>query len=233
MPYRLWVRHRENKTRKKRRFPRVPALGLRLLKWECRPACIAEAGQILDVHRDVVTSESIPLLRRGRSSTLSRTWWPMSLEKMTFGHQFNNPVDNIIWPAPLQYLTFGRQFNHPVDNIIWPAPLQYLTVGLQFNQSILGVVWPASLKHLTFGVSFNQRIRGVGCPSSLTHLSFGMYFNRPKSTLSIAPHLLQSYDITACVLASLKYHLGVAYPVRALKSKCANVVRTHDEFPCS
>ena len=56
---------------------------------------------------------------------------------------------------------------------------------------------------------------------------------RRKSNLSIAPHLLQSYDITTCVLASFQCHLGMAHAVRAFESKCANVVGTHDEFPCS
>ena len=50
---------------------------------------------------------------------------------------------------------------------------------------------------------------------------------RRTSTLSIAPSLLKPYDITTCVLANLQYHLGVAYAVRALESKCANVVRPH------
>ena len=56
---------------------------------------------------------------------------------------------------------------------------------------------------------------------------------RRASALSIGPHLRQSYDITTCVFASFHYHLCVAYAVRALESKCSNVVRTHDEFPCA
>ena len=56
---------------------------------------------------------------------------------------------------------------------------------------------------------------------------------RRESVLPIAPHLLQSYDVTPCVLASLQYHVGVAYAVRALESECVNVERTHDELPCS
>ena len=32
---------------------------------------------------------------------------------------------------------------------------------------------------------------------------------------------------------NLPYHVGVAYAVRALESECANIERTHDEFPRS
>ncbi|CAM9113762.1 unnamed protein product, partial [Laminaria digitata] len=54
-------------------------------------------------------------------------------------------------PAMLQSLTFGVDFNQPVEKVEWPASLQRLTFGGLFNQWLARVDWPPSLQQLTLG----------------------------------------------------------------------------------
>ncbi|CAM9273401.1 unnamed protein product, partial [Laminaria digitata] len=72
---------------------------------------------------------------------------------------FNEPIHRVAWPASLQRLTFGVPFDQPLESIAaWPPQLQHLTFGCFFNQPIVGVLLPPSLVSLTFGPHFNQPI---------------------------------------------------------------------------
>ncbi|CAN0173235.1 unnamed protein product, partial [Ectocarpus sp. 12 AP-2014] len=59
-------------------------------------------------------------------------------------------------PASLQQLSFGDCFDQPLSEVVWPAFLQQLSFGLHFNQPLDEVAWPTSLQHLSLGDSFNQ-----------------------------------------------------------------------------
>ncbi|CAN0589936.1 unnamed protein product, partial [Ectocarpus sp. 12 AP-2014] len=104
--------------------------------------------------------------------------WPASLQQLSFGDVFNQPIVGIVWPASLQRLEFGREFNQAVLEAVWPVSLQQLSFGREFNQAIIGTVWPVSLQQLSFGREFNQAIIGTVWPVSLQQLSFGREFNQ-------------------------------------------------------
>ena len=77
------------------------------------------------------------------------------VKQLTFRDAFEDKVDDVAWPPSLQRLTpslqrltFGHRFNQTVDGFVWPASLQQLTFGYHFNQAIDGVVWPATLQQL-------------------------------------------------------------------------------------
>ena len=79
--------------------------------------------------------------------------WPACLQCLTFGHFFNQSLDNVTWPAGLQSLTFGLNFNQSLDNVTWPKGLQRLTFhsidGRRLTES--GVVLPRTLQTLVTG----------------------------------------------------------------------------------
>lgn len=97
-------------------------------------------------------------------------YWPDSLQRLTFGYEFNQPIDRVSWPTSLRQLTFGCRFNRKIHEVTWPPLLQQLTFVGGFNQAIDRVVWPVSLRRLSFGNYFDQRLTGVKWPTGLEEL---------------------------------------------------------------
>ncbi|CAN0141711.1 unnamed protein product, partial [Scytosiphon promiscuus] len=93
--------------------------------------------------------------------------WPTSLQKISFGDSFNQPLWGVALPESLRQLTFGDSFNQSAKDVVWPTSLQRLTFGKQFDRPIEGVVWPTSLQRLTFGCDFDRPLVGVVWPTSL------------------------------------------------------------------
>ncbi len=96
--------------------------------------------------------------------------WPVSLQQLAVGSNFNQSIAGFVRPASRQQLSFGWNSTSRLSES-WPAPLQEQTY---FNQpTAVRVVCPAPLQELTFGWKFNQPIVGVVWPTSLQQLSFG------------------------------------------------------------
>ena len=102
-----------------------------------------------------------------------------SITHLTFGTNFNQPVNAL--PPSITHLTFDRysKFNHPVDSL--PSSITHLTFGdySKFNHPVSNL--PSSITHLTFGINFNQPVDSI--PSSITHLTIGSEFNQPVNAL--------------------------------------------------
>lgn len=107
--------------------------------------------------------------------------WPSSLRDLTFGDQFDQPLDGTVWPPSLLRLEFRGVFDQPVTGAAWPPCLRQLVLSSSFNHPIIGVVWPATLEKITFGGGFDQPIEGTLWPSSLRYLEFGDSFSQPVS----------------------------------------------------
>ena len=59
------------------------------------------------------------------------------LKWFIFGGEFNNDgVQALVFPKRLERLVFGHYFDQPVEGISWPGSLQQLTFGWGFNQTI-------------------------------------------------------------------------------------------------
>lgn len=56
-------------------------------------------------------------------------WWPASLQKLTFGLEFNRHINDVVWPRSLQQLVFGEMFDHLIDSVTRPKFLQNLKFG--------------------------------------------------------------------------------------------------------
>lgn len=105
--------------------------------------------------------------------------WPVSLKRLTLGPSFNQPIVDVVWPRSLLQLTFGGHFNQPVADVVWPASLLQLSFGELFDQPIADVVWPSFLVELIFGSRFDQPIVDVAWPASLQQLAFSWSFDQP------------------------------------------------------
>eukprot|EP00913_Durusdinium_trenchii_P017424 g16378.t1 len=143
--------------------------------------------------------------------------WLSNLKNLTFGHGFNEELQQILLPSQLQTLrfgndfnqslkgilgtleqlqsvTFGNSFNQSLEDVKFPPSLQVLIFGSDFNQTLLGVAWPQSLKRLTFGVHYNQTLEGVALPETLETLTFGVEFNRSLDAVDL-PKSLQTLTL--------------------------------------
>jgi hypothetical protein len=130
-----------------------------------------ELGKIADL------KTLVNILESDFFNTEIKTQLP-DLEKISFGHLFNQKINITILPTTLKYLTFGHKFNQIIDSEVLPKSLVELTFGNDFNQKIKPGVLPQSLTHLTFGNNFNQEIEPNIFPPSLTHLTFGDDFDQ-------------------------------------------------------
>lgn len=64
-------------------------------------------------------------------------------------------VSTLNWPASLQQLTFGEHFNQPILAVVSLSSMQQRTFVWNFSRSIRGEGWPVALQELNFGVFFN------------------------------------------------------------------------------
>ncbi|CAM9373459.1 unnamed protein product [Scytosiphon promiscuus] len=120
----------------------------------------------------------------GFNQPIEEVKWPMSLERLDFGWSFNQPIKGVTWPTSLQHLIFLSRFNQRIDGFVWPPLLQELIFGGYFNQPIGGVVWPTSLRYLSLGHAFNQSVHGIVWPPLLDVLIFGRRFNQPINSVT-------------------------------------------------
>lgn len=108
-----------------------------------------------------------------------------SLQTITFGATFNQPIHLGGLPSNLHSLTFGHCFNQP----IFPPRLCRLTFGSQFNQSLTYNQFPDSLTRLTFGTDFNHILNRGILGDSLTHLALGRGYSQILSTKTLPSNL--------------------------------------------
>lgn len=99
---------------------------------------------------------------------------PASLTHITFGDDFNQPLNNL--PASLTHLTLGRYFNQPLDGI--PSTLIYLSIGLYFNHPIDNL--PQTLTTLIFSSLRSKSEYSITTlPASLVTLMLPLIWQHP------------------------------------------------------
>ncbi len=114
--------------------------------------------------------------------------YPSSLEEITFGYNFNQPLDNL--PKNIKKIIFHERdegsshphyysnFNQSIDNL--PEGLTYLKLESCFNNSVDKL--PSTLKYLELGYNFNKTIDSL--PSDLEELVISSkMFNYPVNNL--------------------------------------------------
>lgn len=113
----------------------------------------------------------------------------------------------VAWPKQLERLTFGGNFNHPIDansGVTWPEGLRTLAFGLAFNQPLVGVQWPAKLRKLSFDGVFNQPLDRAVWPRALEELTLGWHFDQVWCSRS-AKGWYSTYN-------TVQHSLGVGFP---------------------
>lgn len=88
--------------------------------------------------------------------------WLTFLQKLSYGHSFNQPEVGIAWPASRQHVSLGLQ-----RGVVWLASVQRLSYGDDLNRPVVGAEWPDSLQRSSLGHNFDQPIVGVDWPASL------------------------------------------------------------------
>jgi len=170
-----------------------------------------------------------------------------STKKITFDNLFNQKIDYQLKRfKQLTHLTFGRQFEQPVDSLELPNTLLYLEFGHYFDQPVSKLKLPHSLTHLVFGRWFNKPVHELNS-KSLTHLVFGENFEHPifleknndkfpsLTNLTVQPcldHSVDNLDLHFCTsLKHLKFngYIGLWFYVIVDKIKLPDSL-THLEF---
>ena len=59
---------------------------------------------------------------------------PPTLTHLTFGLNFNQPLDNVTLPLKSTHLTFDVCFNQPLENVMLPSTFTHLTVAKRYNR---------------------------------------------------------------------------------------------------
>eukprot|EP00752_Nemacystus_decipiens_P007126 g6382.t1 len=112
---------------------------------------------------------------------ITRVAWPASLERLSFGLAFDQPVEGLRLPPGMTHFSFGSSvFNHPVQGVAWPEGLPELFFGDGFNQDPVDgpFGWPGALEEIAFGRNFNQPVARVAWPPSLRQARFGARFKQ-------------------------------------------------------
>jgi hypothetical protein len=92
----------------------------------------------------------------------------LSITKVYFGYEFNNPIENL--PDSINWLVLGKNFNQSINK--YPSCLKYLTFGFDFNKLVDNL--PNMLERIVFGGRFDKSIDNL--PDTITHLSFYVEF---------------------------------------------------------
>jgi hypothetical protein len=98
---------------------------------------------------------------------------PSSLQNLSFGNMFNQPMEKLALPSSLQNLRFGDAFNHPMENTFFPRSLQRLEFGSRFNQPMEKATLPSGLQSVSFGHHLNQPMESAINSSSSHELTSG------------------------------------------------------------
>ncbi|CAK9026545.1 unnamed protein product [Durusdinium trenchii] len=187
-------------------------LQMQLLPNRLQHLSFGEAEDQLDLRQlDIPTLKSLQLgsrfnqsLEQERQMLIQMTLpaiesrFPESLEVLTFGRDFNQPLGiTLSTRTPrLRTLMLGRDFDQSLQGSFLPNSLERLTFGARFDQSLISRVsgmlrgvLPKGLLHLTLGLRFNQSLEHVSWPCQLQTLSFGDLFNQRLPASSLPPTL--------------------------------------------
>ena len=94
----------------------------------------------------------------------------------------------------MTHLTFGIDFDQPVNPNCIPQSVTHLIFGHHFNQPINPNCIPQSVTHLIFGYCFNQPINPNCIPQNVTHLFFNVIFNQSLENINIETEINFHYN---------------------------------------
>ncbi|CAM9664373.1 unnamed protein product, partial [Ectocarpus fasciculatus] len=128
-------------------WTRVPRLRARRVTWNMPTTA--------ELRTPIFAMTDVDYLEFGMyfEDSLEAVAWPGRLKTIRFqlASEFNQPLELVKWPVSLQKISFGKDFNQPIERgVFWPDSLQTLVFGVDFNQPVDNVRWPSSLQELTF-----------------------------------------------------------------------------------
>ncbi len=129
---------------------------------------------------------------------------PKSVKQLSFGTDFNQPVDEL--PNNITRLILGHSFNQNIDKL--PDSITHLELGNEFNQIVCK--YPKSLKKILFGEKFNRPIDNL--PEDLIYLEVGINFKQsvdlslyPKIKTILLRNTTQQYKLFKNKTKNCKY----------------------------
>jgi hypothetical protein len=133
--------------------------------------------------------------------------WPVSLQTLKFGYNFNVDITDIKWPPAIAHIYFGGGFNQNIDNVKWSDTMLSLTFTGEFNQNIDNVKWPNNLLSLAFvDLHADQdmfSIDDVKWPPNLHTFIYDMYAKSIDNILF--PDSLQVLNLLHLYLKNFKW----------------------------
>jgi hypothetical protein len=125
---------------------------------------------------------------------------------LTFGNDFNQPLEIGAIPNNVKYLTFGNNFNQILKKGIIPDTVKSIVFGHYFNQELSKDILPNNITNLSFGKNFNQFIEIGAIPKTVTNLIFfNPLFNQilnddnlPSNLVELLIHESYNMDLLKC-----------------------------------
>ncbi|ADO67547.1 hypothetical protein crov513 [Cafeteria roenbergensis virus] len=75
---------------------------------------------------------------------------------MTFHGRFNQPINNVKWPKSLTALSFGNNFNQPLDFL--PESLKELTLNSTYNHDLSNLPSGINRIQLNYHNSYRHKV---------------------------------------------------------------------------
>jgi len=117
---------------------------------------------------------------------------PHSLTTITFGHDYNQPLDAVSFPLSLKVIIFGNIFNQSLDKVSLPFGIQSITFGCNYKKPLNNL--PNSVEKLVFR-KINMDITNLPC--SVTHIKILEHIAKSMEKLIKIPYgckIIDKYD---------------------------------------
>ncbi len=80
----------------------------------------------------------------------------LTVVEISFGDEFNEPIEAVSGLTSLEYVAFGKRFNKPIKCLSKCVQLKHIVFGEKFNKSIQSIAHCTNLQQITFEDDFNS-----------------------------------------------------------------------------
>ena len=119
---------------------------------------------------------------------------PDSVTHLTFGNNFNKKISIGVLPESITHLTFGKRYKCPLEIGVIPESVTHLTFGDNFNSEIYKGILPINLTHLVLGKSYNRNLSMGSLPFGMVYIKFGKKYYGPKLYDGIIPETVTELE---------------------------------------
>lgn len=104
--------------------------------------------------------------------------FPKCLSQFYTGYYFHQSLNHIEFPSTLHTLRFGDYYCAPLDHFKFPPNLKSLYLGYSMTKSLDHVTFSDKITYIYFGTNFNEPLTNTLLPDSLETMVFNSEYNQ-------------------------------------------------------